>query len=37
MPTPDDLRYARHLLLPEFGREGQQRLLDARVLLIGVV
>lgn len=36
MPTPDDLRYARHLLLPEFGREGQQRLLDARVLLIGL-
>ena len=36
MPTPDDLRYARHLLLPEFGRAGQQRLLDARVLLIGL-
>ncbi|MCR4374262.1 MAG: molybdopterin-synthase adenylyltransferase MoeB, partial [Acidobacteria bacterium] len=36
MPAPDDLRYARHLLLPEFGRAGQQRLLDARVLLIGV-
>lgn len=36
MPTPDDLRYARHLLLPEFGREGQQRLLDARVLLVGL-
>jgi molybdopterin/thiamine biosynthesis adenylyltransferase/rhodanese-related sulfurtransferase len=34
--TSDDLRYARHLLLPEFGREGQQRLLDARMLLIGV-
>ncbi len=28
-------RYARHLLLPEGGEEGQQRLLDARVLLIG--
>lgn len=36
MPTPDDLRYARHLLLPEFGREGQQRLVDARVLLVGL-
>lgn len=36
MPTPDALRYARHLLLPEFGRAGQQRLLDARVLLVGV-
>jgi molybdopterin/thiamine biosynthesis adenylyltransferase/rhodanese-related sulfurtransferase len=28
-------RYARHLLIPEVGVEGQQRLLDARVLLIG--
>jgi sulfur-carrier protein adenylyltransferase/sulfurtransferase len=28
-------RYARHLLIPEVGEEGQQRLLDARVLLIG--
>ena len=28
-------RYARHLLIPEVGDEGQQRLLDARVLLIG--
>jgi adenylyltransferase/sulfurtransferase len=36
MPSPDDLRYARHLLLLEFGRQGQQRLLDARVLLVGV-
>ena len=24
------------MLLPEFGREGQQRLLDARVLIIGL-
>ena len=29
-------RYRRHLTLPEFGLEGQQALLDARVLLIGV-
>ncbi len=29
------LRYSRHILLPEIGIEGQQRLLDARVLLIG--
>jgi len=36
MPSPDAVRYARHLLLPELGREGQQRLLDARVLLVGV-
>ena len=36
MASPDAVRYARHLLLPELGREGQQRLLDARVLLIGM-
>ncbi len=29
-------RYRRHLALPEFGPEAQQRLLDARVLLVGV-
>ena len=28
-------RYARHLAIPEVGEEGQQRLLDSRVLLIG--
>ena len=28
-------RYSRHLLLPEIGLEGQQRLLDAKVLLLG--
>ncbi len=28
-------RYHRHLLLPEVGEKGQQRLLDARVLLLG--
>ena len=28
-------RYRRHLTLPELGVEGQRRLLDARVLLIG--
>jgi adenylyltransferase/sulfurtransferase len=28
-------RYARHLALPEIGREGQQRLRDARVVLVG--
>ena len=34
--TPDDLqRYARHLTIPEFGREAQQRLKAARVLCIG--
>jgi molybdopterin/thiamine biosynthesis adenylyltransferase/rhodanese-related sulfurtransferase len=29
-------RYSRHLLIPEVGAEGQRRLLDARILLIGV-
>ena len=29
------LRYSRHVLLPEIGIEGQQRLLDAHVLIIG--
>jgi molybdopterin/thiamine biosynthesis adenylyltransferase/rhodanese-related sulfurtransferase len=29
-------RYSRHILLPEVGEEGQQRLLSSRVLLIGV-
>src|SRR3954464_3972717 len=28
-------RYQRHLLLPEVGEEGQRKLLDAKVLLIG--
>jgi molybdopterin/thiamine biosynthesis adenylyltransferase len=29
------LRYSRHILLPEIGIEGQQKLLDARALIIG--
>lgn len=29
------LRYARHILLDELGIEGQQKLLDARVLIVG--
>ncbi|MEA2390049.1 MAG: sulfur-carrier protein adenylyltransferase/sulfurtransferase [Solirubrobacteraceae bacterium] len=28
-------RYSRHLLLPEVGPEGQQKLLEAKVLLLG--
>ena len=28
-------RYSRHLLIPEVGEEGQQKLLDSRILLIG--
>jgi molybdopterin/thiamine biosynthesis adenylyltransferase len=30
-------RYSRHLLVPEIGAEGQQKLLDAKVLLLGAV
>ena len=34
--TPDQRnRYSRHLLLPEVGEEGQQKLLGAKVLLLG--
>lgn len=34
--TPEQKqRYSRHLLIPEVGEQGQQRLLDAKVLLIG--
>ncbi len=29
-------RYGRHILLPEIGIEGQQRLLDASVLIVGL-
>ncbi len=28
-------RYSRHLLIPEVGEEGQRKLLNARVLLVG--
>jgi sulfur-carrier protein adenylyltransferase/sulfurtransferase len=28
-------RYSRHLLIPEFGEQGQLKLLDSRILLIG--
>ena len=34
--TPDQKRrYSRHLLIPEVGEVGQQKLLDAKVLLVG--
>lgn len=29
------LRYSRHLIMPEVGVEGQEKLMDAKVLLIG--
>ncbi|MFN7964002.1 MAG: ThiF family adenylyltransferase, partial [Thermoanaerobaculia bacterium] len=34
--SPDEIRrYSRHLILPEVGMEGQARLKQARVLMIG--
>ncbi|HEV2528272.1 MAG TPA: molybdopterin-synthase adenylyltransferase MoeB [Thermomicrobiales bacterium] len=34
--TPDQRRrYSRHLLIPEVGEQGQQKLIDAKVLLVG--
>lgn len=34
--TPDQRRrYSRNIMLPEIGKEGQRRLLDAHVLVIG--
>src|SRR4051812_38770190 len=34
--TPEQReRYSRHFLLPEIGQEGQTKLLDAKVLLLG--
>ena len=35
LSTEQRERYSRHLLLPEVGIEGQQKLLDAKVLLLG--
>jgi len=35
MDDPQLLRYARHILLDDFGVEGQERLLAARVLIVG--
>src|SRR5262249_61810703 len=34
--TPDQrIRYHRHVLLPEIGEAGQQKLLETKVLLLG--
>src|SRR3982750_4047794 len=34
--TPEQLtRYSRHFILPEIGEEGQKKLLNSKVLLIG--
>jgi sulfur-carrier protein adenylyltransferase/sulfurtransferase len=35
LSPPQRARYSRHLLIPEVGEAGQQRLLASRVLLIG--
>ncbi len=35
LATDQRQRYHRHLLLPEVGEQGQQQLLDAKVLLLG--
>ena len=35
MTQDQRIRYHRHLLLPEVGEEGQMKLLDAKVLLLG--
>ena len=36
LTTEELQRYARHLILPEVGVEGQRKLRNARVLLVGV-
>ncbi len=36
MNDNDLLRYSRHIFLPELDMEGQQKLLDSRVLIIGM-
>ena len=36
MSDSDLLRYSRHILLPELDMEGQQKLLDSHVLVIGL-
>jgi molybdopterin/thiamine biosynthesis adenylyltransferase/rhodanese-related sulfurtransferase len=35
LDAPRRARYSRHLLIPEVGEEGQLKLLDSKVLLIG--
>ncbi len=35
LDEPKRRRYSRHLLIPEVGEEGQLKLLDSRILLIG--
>jgi sulfur-carrier protein adenylyltransferase/sulfurtransferase len=35
LEPPQRARYSRHLLIPEVGEEGQLKLLDSKILLIG--
>jgi sulfur-carrier protein adenylyltransferase/sulfurtransferase len=35
LDAPQRARYSRHLLIPEVGEEGQLKLLDSKVLLVG--
>ena len=35
LEAPQRARYSRHLLIPEVGEEGQLKLLDSKILLIG--
>jgi sulfur-carrier protein adenylyltransferase/sulfurtransferase len=35
LEAPQRARYSRHLLIPEVGEQGQLKLLDSKVLLIG--
>ena len=35
LTSEEILRYSRHLIIPEVGKEGQQKLKAARVLLVG--
>ena len=35
LTASEELRYSRHLIIPEVGREGQEKLKAAKVLLVG--
>jgi molybdopterin/thiamine biosynthesis adenylyltransferase/rhodanese-related sulfurtransferase len=35
LDAPKRVRYSRHLLIPEVGEQGQLKLLDSKILLIG--
>lgn len=35
MPTDWERKYSRHIIMPEIGKEGQQKIRDAKVLVVG--